>query len=104
VHELVVGRSFAADDRGAPGPTGVEQLARIRADGTVDDVLCGTLGPTTESPNHEFTATVVRMEPGSNMLACKFIDMSSECFNFLEKLLRRPEGARDAEQSVGGKS
>ncbi len=70
------------------GGFAIYDMHRLSVPCTVDDVLCGTLGPSTEVPAHEFTATVVRMEPGSNMLACKFIDMSSECFNFLEKLLR----------------
>ena len=86
------------------GGFAIYDMHRLSVPCTVDDVLCGTLGPLKQAPTHEFTATVVRMEPGGNMLACKFIDMSSECFNFLEKLLRRPEGSQDAEQSVGGKS
>lgn len=86
------------------GGFAIYDMHRLSVPCTVDDVLCGTLGPSTASPVHEFTATVVRMEPGNNMLACKFIDMSSECFNFLEKLLRHVEGSQTSEKSAGGKS
>ncbi len=86
------------------GGFAIYDMHRLSVPCTIDDVLCGSLGPSTEPPAHEFTATVVRMEPGSNMLACKFIDMSSECFNFLEKLLRHTEGSQKAGKTVGGKS
>ena len=86
------------------GGFAIYDMHRLSVPCTVDDVLCGSLGPSTGTPVHEFTATVVRMEPGSNMLACKFIDMSSECFNFLEKLLRHVEGSQAAEKSAGGNS
>ncbi len=84
------------------GGFAIYDMHRLSVPCTIDDVLCGTLGPMTESPIHEFTATVVRMDPASNMLACKFIDMSSECFNFLEKCMRPPPGADDEEVSAGG--
>ena len=86
------------------GGFAIYDMHRLSVPCTVEDVLCGTLGPKDSSPVHEFTATVVRMEPGSNMLACRFIDMSSECFNFLEKLLRHNDEDETEEKSVGGKS
>ncbi len=86
------------------GGFAIYDMHRLSVPCTVDDVLCGSLGPSNETPVHEFTATVVRMEPGNNMLACKFIDMSSDCFNFLEKLLRRAEGSQHRERSAGGKN
>ncbi len=86
------------------GGFAIYDMHRLSVPCTVDDVLCGSLGPSNETPVHEFTATVVRMEPGNNMLACKFIDMSSDCFNFLEKLLRRSEGSQHRERSAGGKN
>lgn len=86
------------------GGFAIYDMHRLSVPCTIDDVLCGTLGPSTKPPLHEFTATVVRMDPASNMLACKFIDMSTECFNFLEMSLRRPPGAQTAEKSAGSKS
>lgn len=86
------------------GGFAIYDMHRLSVPCTVEDVLCGTLGPSTQPPTHEFTATVVRMEPANNMLACKFIDMSSECFNFLENLLRRPEGSQNTERSASGNS
>ena len=82
------------------GGFAIYDMHRLSVPCTVDDVLCGTLGLSEGTPVLEFTATVVRMEPGGNMLACKFIDMSSECFNFLEKLLRTAGEDQGAERTA----
>ncbi|NNG03928.1 MAG: hypothetical protein HKM95_07485 [Inquilinus sp.] len=86
------------------GGFSIYDMHRLSIPCMVEDVICGTLGRDRDIPRYEFTATVVRLEPQSNMMACKFIDMSNECFSFLEQLLRHTTRARDLKRSRGGKS
>ena len=86
------------------GGFAIYDMHRLSIPCVVDDVICGTLGRDRDIPRYEFTATVVRMDPKSNMMAGKFIDMSNECFSFLEQLLRHASRARDLKRSRGAKS
>lgn len=84
------------------GGFAIYDMHRLTVMCTIGGLMCGTLGLRGAPPTLEFTASVVRMDPSSNMLACRFIDMSSACFTFLEKQLSMPPEVQKTERSAGG--
>ncbi|MEE8271565.1 MAG: PilZ domain-containing protein [Alphaproteobacteria bacterium] len=72
------------------GGLAIYDMHRLSLLCAVDDIVVGTLGATDDATDYAFSAEVVRVEPGTNMLALKFADLSKECFAFLEGMLRRP--------------